>query len=105
MDYRRKKRALSHYRKANKKRFLLASSVTMMAFSTGMYTTQVAKADQTETTTQVQQQTVETTQATTEEKTKLTLNTENSSQKTAAENEGQTESYNYCNRKYATPRY
>lgn len=91
MDYRRKKRALSHYRKANKKHFLLASSVTMMAFSTGMYTTQVAKADQTETTTQVQQQTVETTQATTEEKTKLTLNTENSSQKTATENEGQTE--------------
>ena len=70
-----KKRALSHYRKANKKHFLLASGVTMMAFSTGMYTTQVAKADQTATTTQVQQQTAETTQATTEAKTDLTLTT------------------------------
>lgn len=91
MDYRRKKRALSHYRKANKKHFLLASGVTMMAFSTGIYTTQVAKADQTATTTQVQQQTAETTQATTEAKTDLTLTTENSSQKTATENEVQAE--------------
>lgn len=91
MDYRRKKRALSHYRKANKKHFLLASGVTMMAFSTGMYTTQVAKADQTATTTQVQQQTAETTQATTEAKTDLTLTTENSSQKTATENKVQAE--------------
>ena len=46
MDYRRKKKALASYRKMNKRKIWLASGMTMMAISTGMYATQNVKADQ-----------------------------------------------------------
>ncbi|MEY8736003.1 GH25 family lysozyme [Lactobacillus sp. AN1001] len=46
MDYRRKKKVLASYRKMNKRKIWLASGMTMMAISTGMYTTQNVKADQ-----------------------------------------------------------
>ncbi|GAB9259299.1 GH25 family lysozyme [Ligilactobacillus animalis] len=45
MDYRRKKKVLASYRK-NKRKIWLASGVTMMAISSGMYATQNVKADQ-----------------------------------------------------------
>lgn len=45
MDYRRKKKVLARYRK-NKRKIWLASGVTMMAISSGMYATQNVKADQ-----------------------------------------------------------
>ncbi len=46
MEYRRKKRVLASYRKMNKRKLWLASGMTMMAISTGMYATQNVKADQ-----------------------------------------------------------
>jgi len=58
MDYRRKKKALASYRKMNKRKIWLASGMTMMAISTGMYATQNVKADQVSVETQNTQQVV-----------------------------------------------
>ena len=56
MDYRRKKKALFEYKKLHKKELLVASSLTVMAFSAGMYADQTVKADQVAEQAQVQQQ-------------------------------------------------
>ncbi len=58
MDYRRKKKALASYHKMNKRKIWLASGMTMMAISTGMYATQNVKADQVSVETQNTQQVV-----------------------------------------------
>ena len=56
MDYRRKKKALSQYRKRNQRQVLLASGVTMLALSAGLYSSQLVHADEAAATSEVQQQ-------------------------------------------------
>ncbi|MEY8661371.1 GH25 family lysozyme [Ligilactobacillus faecis] len=84
MDYRRKKKALFEYKKLHKKELLVASSLTVMVFSAGMYADQTVKADQVAEQAQVQQQVA--TDTSSEQAANDLLTTKSDQQKTTTAN-------------------